>query len=107
VDDSSYSCEPSIDEKAVQSVIGSLLTARNNTKNHPLSLVGEFKDKYQLVSVPEGTFILGSEGISCIDHAVELITVDTVLGERFSRGFISDRINRLLPGLMSASDFLL
>ena len=61
------------------------------------------KSTYQVVSVIGRTFVLGSEGISCVDHAVETICFDEVLGERFSRAFISDKINHLIPILLDAS----
>jgi hypothetical protein len=93
-----------MDDSVITGVIGSLMTARNDAKEHSITLLGELKETYQFVSVPEGTFVLGSEGISCIDHVVELITSDKLLGERFSRAFVSNKINRLLPTLLGVSD---
>ncbi len=73
-----------MDEKAVQGVIGSLLTARNDAKKQTATFSPNMKSTYQVVSVTGRTFVLGSEGISCVDHAVELFASNEVLGERFS-----------------------
>jgi hypothetical protein len=93
-----------MDEKAIQGIIRSLLTARNDAKRQMATFSPDFKSTFQVVALPGGTFVLGSEGISCVDHAVELIASDRVLGEHFSRGLISDKINRLILALLRASD---
>jgi hypothetical protein len=93
-----------MDEKALQGIIGSLLTARNDAKKQTATFNPNLKSTFQVVALPGGTFVLGSEGISCADHAVELIASDAVLGERFSRAFVSDKINRLILTLLGVSD---
>jgi hypothetical protein len=92
-----------MDEKALQGIIGSLLTARNDAKNQTATFNPDLKSTYQVVA-SGGTFVLGSEGISCSDHAVELIASDAVLGERFSRAFVNDKINRLILTLLGVSE---
>jgi hypothetical protein len=93
-----------LDEKAVQGVIGSLLMARNDAKKQTAAFSPDLKSTFQVVALPGGTFVLGSEGISCADHAVGLILSDGTFGERFSRGFISEKINRLILTLLGVAD---
>ncbi len=93
-----------MEEKPLQGVIGSLLTARNDAKKQTTAFSPGMKGTFQVVSLGGKSFVLGSEGISCVDHAVDLIAADEVLGEHFSRGFISNKVNGLIQTLLDVKD---
>ncbi len=93
-----------MEEKPLQGVIGSLLTARNDAKKQTATFSLGMKGTFQVVSLGGKGFVLGSEGISCVDHAVDLIASDQVLGEHFSRVFISNKINGLIQTLLDVND---
>ena len=93
-----------MDEKVVRGIIGSLLTARNDAKEQTATFSPEIKGTFRVVSREGKFFVLGPEGISCLDHAVDLIAADELLGEYFSRTFLSDKISRLIPILLSVND---
>lgn len=93
-----------MEEKTLQGVIGSLLTARNDAKKQTANFSPGMKGTFQVVSSGGKGFVLGSEGISCADHAVDLITADPVLGEHFSRAFISNKINGVIQTLLDVTE---
>jgi len=97
-----------MNDKALQGVIGSLLTARNDAKKQTASFTASpsmmKKGTFQVVSSKGKGYVLGSEGISCVDHAIDLISSDPVLREHFSRAYVTTKINDLVQTLIEVTD---
>lgn len=94
----------SLRSDTVKGLVDILVVALKDAKTQTASFTPGSKQSFRVTSIGGQGYVLGQVGISCFDHALELLMADPFIGEFFSRRFLQGKLSQLIPVVLPSTD---